>query len=140
MSAANTPPGAVAPSGTTATDNSNEIPLAAHNAPEGYKVMKEGMASILIKGNDVFYNEAQVINRDLSTAVLRHFLPMLGKEREEALAETRARGGFAKGAWRARQRVEKEVVAERGLDGDVPGKSVPTSDVKDGETLSLIHI
>ena len=28
--------------------------------PEGYKVLKEGQARILQKGNDVFYNEAQV--------------------------------------------------------------------------------
>lgn len=28
--------------------------------PEGYKVLKEGQASILQRGNDVFYNEAQV--------------------------------------------------------------------------------
>lgn len=31
-----------------------------HEIPEGYKILKEGKASILQKGNDVFYNEAQV--------------------------------------------------------------------------------
>ena len=55
--------------------------------PEGFRVFKEGMASILQKGNDVFYNEAQVTNRDLSVAVLRHFLPLLEKERAEAAAK-----------------------------------------------------
>jgi hypothetical protein len=28
--------------------------------PEGFKVLQEGKARILQKGNDVFYNEAQV--------------------------------------------------------------------------------
>ncbi len=28
--------------------------------PDGYKVLKEGAASVLLRGNDVFYNEAQV--------------------------------------------------------------------------------
>ncbi|WIA32628.1 hypothetical protein OEZ86_003431 [Tetradesmus obliquus] len=41
------------------------------------------MARILKKGNDVFYNEAQVTNRDLSVAVLRQFLPQLAQEKAE---------------------------------------------------------
>eukprot|EP00955_Chlamydomonas_euryale_P058761 357202-Chlamydomonas_euryale.AAC.23 len=53
----------------------------ASNVPDGFTVRSEGLANILYKGNDVFYNEAQVTNRDLSTAVLRHFLPLLAKER-----------------------------------------------------------
>jgi hypothetical protein len=55
--------------------------FANHRVPPGYRVLKEGMASILQKGNDVFYNEAQVTNRDLSIAILRHFLPMHEKEK-----------------------------------------------------------
>eukprot|EP00201_Polytomella_parva_P017700 CAMPEP_0175054124 /NCGR_PEP_ID=MMETSP0052_2-20121109/9323_1 /TAXON_ID=51329 ORGANISM="Polytomella parva, Strain SAG 63-3" /NCGR_SAMPLE_ID=MMETSP0052_2 /ASSEMBLY_ACC=CAM_ASM_000194 /LENGTH=534 /DNA_ID=CAMNT_0016318769 /DNA_START=180 /DNA_END=1781 /DNA_ORIENTATION=+ len=51
--------------------------------PEGYVVKKEGKASILMKGNDVFYNEAQVTNRDLSVAVLKRFLPLRAKEIQE---------------------------------------------------------
>eukprot|EP00798_Chlamydomonas_sp_ICE-L_P005932 gene5932-33506_t len=48
--------------------------------PEGYSELKEGQARILQKdGNTVFYNEAQVTNRDLSIGVLRHFLPILAK-------------------------------------------------------------
>jgi N2,N2-dimethylguanosine tRNA methyltransferase len=42
--------------------------------------LQEGAARILKKGNDVFYNEAQVTNRDLSVAVLRTFLPQLAAE------------------------------------------------------------
>ncbi|GAX81061.1 hypothetical protein CEUSTIGMA_g8496.t1 [Chlamydomonas eustigma] len=68
--------------------------------PDGYCVMKEGMASILQKGNDVFYNKAQVTNRDLSIAVLRHFLPMLAEERSSGKAGPSGRGsslGTSKG-------------------------------------------
>lgn len=48
--------------------------------PSEYKVIKEGEADILVHGNDVFYNNAQVVNRDLSIAVLRTFV---GKRKEE---------------------------------------------------------
>lgn len=34
--------------------------------PEGFSVRTEGKASILQSGNDVFFNPAQVINRDMS--------------------------------------------------------------------------
>eukprot|EP00195_Chlamydomonas_chlamydogama_P004170 CAMPEP_0202922836 /NCGR_PEP_ID=MMETSP1392-20130828/78133_1 /ASSEMBLY_ACC=CAM_ASM_000868 /TAXON_ID=225041 /ORGANISM="Chlamydomonas chlamydogama, Strain SAG 11-48b" /LENGTH=576 /DNA_ID=CAMNT_0049616487 /DNA_START=1623 /DNA_END=3353 /DNA_ORIENTATION=+ len=61
--------------------------------PDGFKVLTEGKASILQRGNDVFYNEAQVTNRDLSTAVLRHFLPILEKEKKEGvLKKSRNKG------------------------------------------------
>ena len=58
------------------------------------------MAEILMKGNDVFYNEAQVINRDLSVAVLRHFFPILEKERAEASA---SKGGVKGGGGRGKK-------------------------------------
>lgn len=41
--------------------------------PPGYASKIEGMATILQKGNEVFYNPAQVVNRDLSIAVLSYF-------------------------------------------------------------------
>lgn len=34
----------------------------------------EGRATIALEGNTVFYNKAQVVNRDLSVAVLRWFV------------------------------------------------------------------
>ncbi|KAG1676768.1 hypothetical protein FOA52_005057 [Chlamydomonas sp. UWO 241] len=62
-------------------------PIAAagelQEVPPGFTVRTEGMASILYKGNDVFYNEAQVTNRDLSMAVLRHFLPIHAAEKAD---------------------------------------------------------
>lgn len=48
--------------------------------PEGYKVLQEGKAKILQHGNDVFYNNAQVTNRDLSILVIKHFI---AKRQEE---------------------------------------------------------
>ncbi|CAL5223126.1 g5591 [Coccomyxa viridis] len=49
--------------------------------PEGTKTVTEGQATILHQGENVFYNPAQVINRDLSVAVLRYFV----KQRREEI-------------------------------------------------------
>jgi hypothetical protein len=52
------------PSGAAATTDSATVATekapAKPEIPEGYKILKEGKASILQKGNEVFYNEAQV--------------------------------------------------------------------------------
>lgn len=40
--------------------------LARRPAPEGFTVRTEGKASILQRANDVFFNPAQVVNRDMS--------------------------------------------------------------------------
>lgn len=43
--------------------------------PEGFESLKEGSATVIHKGkNEVFYNPAQVANRDLSIAVLKWFI------------------------------------------------------------------
>ena len=47
------------------------------------------MATILQKGNEVFYNPAQVVNRDLSVAVLSYFS-------EQRAAELAANGASKK--------------------------------------------
>lgn len=86
------------------------LPEAA--VPEGFRVFKEGMASILQKGNDVFYNEAQVTNRDLSVAVLRHFLPLLEKERAEAGAKGGGGGNKGFHQWRNKRAGGKAAAAE----------------------------
>eukprot|EP00250_Pteridium_aquilinum_P020998 c25007_g2_i1 orf=528-2297(-) len=44
------------------------------NNSSEYSILKEGQAEILMRGNDVFYNKAQIVNRDLSIAVVRAFL------------------------------------------------------------------
>ncbi|KXZ45265.1 hypothetical protein GPECTOR_56g361 [Gonium pectorale] len=73
--------------GTAAAAGTDPIAI-----PEGYKVLQEGRAKILQKGNDVFYNEAQVTNRDLSVAALKLFL-----RRREAERANRGAGGAGKG-------------------------------------------
>ncbi|GJP46498.1 hypothetical protein CLOM_g5778 [Closterium sp. NIES-68] len=57
----------------------------------GFKVLKEGAAEILVQGNDVFYNKAQVVNRDLSISVLRAFVAVRGEEANQRAAAV-ARG------------------------------------------------
>ena len=101
----------------------SQLALALHrcrSVPEGYKVLTEGQASILQKGNDVFYNPAQasrlfhlhaeaqnmvdqqnvysmqVVNRDISIAVLRQFVKQKQLEQENGTApgsKHRVRGG-----------------------------------------------
>ncbi|XP_058228182.1 tRNA (guanine(26)-N(2))-dimethyltransferase 2 isoform X1 [Rhododendron vialii] len=52
-----------------------------------YKIIKEGEAEILmIAKNEVFYNKAQVNNRDISIAVLRTFISKRKEEHETMLS------------------------------------------------------
>jgi len=50
--------------------------------PDGFAVLQEGKARILTNANDVFYNKAQVVNRDLSLAVIRQFQARRAAEHE----------------------------------------------------------
>ncbi|KAL5702047.1 methylamine--glutamate N-methyltransferase [Ranunculus cassubicifolius] len=60
--------------------------------PEDYTIIKEGEAEILMHAkNQVFYNKAQVNNRDLSIAVLRTYLSKR-KEEHEAMLNKKAKG------------------------------------------------
>ncbi|KAG2433178.1 hypothetical protein HYH02_012720 [Chlamydomonas schloesseri] len=61
--------------------------------PEGYKVLQEGQAKILHKGNEVFYNEAQVTNRDLSVAALRLYCKKREAEIASGVLKRGKRGG-----------------------------------------------
>ncbi|CAI7929391.1 unnamed protein product, partial [Closterium sp. NIES-54] len=54
--------------------------------PSGFKVLKEGAAEILVQGNDVFYNKAQVVNRDLSVCVLRALVTVRREEENQRAA------------------------------------------------------
>ncbi|CAI6000663.1 unnamed protein product [Closterium sp. NIES-64] len=58
--------------------------------PSGFKVLKEGAAEILVQGNDVFYNKAQVVNRDLSVCVLRAFVAVRREEENQRAAAAAA--------------------------------------------------
>ncbi|CAG9463613.1 unnamed protein product [Pedinophyceae sp. YPF-701] len=48
--------------------------------PEGWSEAQEGKAKLLQRGNDVFYNPAMAVNRDMSIAVLREFIKMRDEE------------------------------------------------------------
>jgi tRNA (guanine26-N2/guanine27-N2)-dimethyltransferase len=50
--------------------------------PEGFTVICEGKAKILMKANEVFYNPVQEFNRDLSILIIRQFLEQYNKEKE----------------------------------------------------------
>ncbi len=48
--------------------------LEAHPTPEGFEAITEGAARVIFENkNEVFYNPAQEVNRDLSVLVLRLF-------------------------------------------------------------------
>ncbi len=51
---------------------------------EDYTVIKEGKASVLFKGTEVFYNPVQEVNRDLSVLFIRLYIEQLAKEREQS--------------------------------------------------------
>ncbi|KAK9861145.1 hypothetical protein WJX84_002997 [Apatococcus fuscideae] len=55
------------------TEASAALENLPSSIPEGYQLRKEGKATILQQGNDVFFNPAQVVNRDLSVLVLQQF-------------------------------------------------------------------
>ncbi|KAL3702102.1 hypothetical protein R1sor_020124 [Riccia sorocarpa] len=61
------------------TDNT----VTTESVPK-YSILREGEADILLHGNDVFYNKAQVVNRDISIAVIRAFI---AKREEEHKAD-----------------------------------------------------
>lgn len=61
--------------------------------PEDYAIIKEGEAEILMHAkNEVFYNKAQVNNRDMSIAVLRTYLSKREEEHEEMSNRKAKRG------------------------------------------------
>eukprot|EP01083_Nonionella_stella_P123296 371468_1 len=61
-----------------------------------FTVISEGKAKIKFpKGNKVFYNEAQVVNRDVSVAAIRVFQEILGKEIAVKAEKRRARNGIS---------------------------------------------
>ncbi|KAF3796626.1 hypothetical protein EJ110_NYTH01769 [Nymphaea thermarum] len=60
--------------------NATTKPKSLHDDSAGYRILKEGEAEILIHRNDVFYNKAQVVNRDLSIAVLRTYVDKRNEE------------------------------------------------------------
>jgi tRNA G26 N,N-dimethylase Trm1 len=58
----------------------------ASSIPEGFTAIREGAATVLLPSVEaVFYNPAQIVNRDLSVAVIRAFgVERLADRRERA--------------------------------------------------------
>jgi len=76
------------PSFKDALGNQSEASgIRAGEIPEGYKLTTEGTSGILTReGNQVFYNEVQEKNRDLSILVLNEFSKQLVVESAEKIA------------------------------------------------------
>ncbi|PIA46067.1 hypothetical protein AQUCO_01600384v1 [Aquilegia coerulea] len=67
-------------------DKHHNLNKAMSTDPDDYIIIKEGEAEILMHAkNEVFYNKAQVNNRDMSIAVLRTFLSKCKEEHEAML-------------------------------------------------------
>jgi len=49
---------------STATEEHGEI-------PEGFQVLREGKATVIYRHGESFYNNVQVVNRDMSCMMLR---------------------------------------------------------------------
>ena len=54
--------------------------------PEGFQVLQEGLATIIYRHGESFYNNVQVVNRDISVMMLR-FYDDYRREQIEKLAE-----------------------------------------------------
>ncbi|XP_071712106.1 tRNA (guanine(26)-N(2))-dimethyltransferase 1-like [Rutidosis leptorrhynchoides] len=94
-----------------------------------YTIIKEGEAEILMhKKNEVFYNKAQVNNRDMSIAVLRTFISKR-KEEHEALLSKRAKKASEK-------HVSESEAPVKLTNGSSNGASEPSKTIPDGEPCS----
>ena len=57
--------------------------MTTSTIPTGFSVIEEGQAKIIYgTENQVFYNNVQVLNRDLSIAVIKHFSTERAKEHD----------------------------------------------------------
>lgn len=63
----------------------------AHDIPPGFVTRAEGRATILQQANETFYNPAQVVNRDLSIAMLTFFESRRSAEAEKKQHRTKGK-------------------------------------------------
>eukprot|EP00614_Pseudopedinella_elastica_P005243 CAMPEP_0172598562 /NCGR_PEP_ID=MMETSP1068-20121228/18596_1 /TAXON_ID=35684 /ORGANISM="Pseudopedinella elastica, Strain CCMP716" /LENGTH=636 /DNA_ID=CAMNT_0013398471 /DNA_START=37 /DNA_END=1947 /DNA_ORIENTATION=+ len=95
-------------------------------APEGFKMITEGSASILYeadesqgdRGEPVFYNKVQVLNRDLSIRMITLF----ARQRARELANPKGNRAKRRAAFKAKQEQEKQVetTENAGIDPAAP--------------------
>ncbi|CAH1760551.1 3707_t:CDS:10 [Entrophospora sp. SA101] len=78
---------------TTTTITEVEMEIAANMNVEDYNVITEGKASILFpKNNEVFYNNVQQFNRDMSIAAIRTWNEIISEEKETKLRKKEKKG------------------------------------------------
>jgi tRNA (guanine26-N2/guanine27-N2)-dimethyltransferase len=71
----------------------SEIPLNLLPPPIGFdEVVLEGKGKVLQRENEVFYNRPQVVNRDLSLAMIREFQKRRKEEHENDTSQKTRRG------------------------------------------------
>ncbi|KAG0596587.1 hypothetical protein M758_UG268000 [Ceratodon purpureus] len=94
-------------------------------------ILREGEADILLHGNDVFYNKAQIVNRDLSIAVLRAFAAKRQEEHEESLAKKASRKSKGASAVNGKENGgAQEESASSAVEGEDAKTSVSGSEAK----------
>jgi tRNA(guanine-26,N2-N2) methyltransferase len=91
---------------------------SAPPAPEGFRTLTENSAHILFPAdNEVFYNNAQIFNRDLSVLVARL---LLGQKREEAEAKLAKRVQ----RWEAARDAGKPMTSKHPAEGACTGARI----------------
>ncbi|KAJ0754303.1 putative tRNA (guanine(26)-N(2))-dimethyltransferase [Helianthus annuus] len=117
-------------------NNNNNTPQQPFDLND-YTIIKEGEAEILMhKKNQVFYNKAQVNNRDMSIAVLRTFISKREEEYEAFLSKkmnykaskTSVSNGSSNGECGTSKEIHKDEPCTKGdqpLEGKVQGELKP---------------
>ena len=102
---------------------------AAGELPEGHRVLKEGEASIIYnEAREVFYNNVQVFNRDLSVLMLSLFAEQF--QTEQLTRKRRLKPTWD--TWGAVPPAAKAAVS-------VPIASASSGDSKDGEAKEAVE-
>jgi tRNA (guanine26-N2/guanine27-N2)-dimethyltransferase len=68
--------------GCTIRYNSTYVSSEGQTRPESVTEIIENRARVQVRGDRTFYNDAQVLNRDLSVLVINHYANVVQKERE----------------------------------------------------------
>jgi hypothetical protein len=97
-----------------ASDARSVNPVSAKPVPEGFSSVSEGSASIIHETGHVFYNPAQVQNRDLSIACLNVFSKIYRQEKEARSSKRSNRHATEAGAADGRSPVALSSIAAGG--------------------------
>jgi tRNA G26 N,N-dimethylase Trm1 len=89
--------------------------------PEGFSSVTEGKATILQQGNSVFYNKAQVVNRDISIAVLRWFIKQRGTGKQTRMKKMGPTGPKPVTPLQVHTCIQDHVEGDGGLSADSNG-------------------